>query len=50
LVLSAAVLATGFIINDVRDYTPPEEVIPFELSAMQEIGIKIAAKMDNRLN
>ena len=40
LVLSAASLATGFIINDVRDYTPPEEVIPFELSSMQEIGIK----------
>jgi hypothetical protein len=40
LVLSAAVLATGFIISDVRDYTPPEEVIPFELSSMQEIGIK----------
>ena len=40
LVLSAAVLVTGFVISDVRDYVPPEEIIPFELSAMQETGIK----------
>ena len=38
-VLSAAVLSVGFVLSDVRDYTPPEEVIPFELSAMQETGI-----------
>ena len=48
LVLSAAVLAVGFVLNDVRDYTPPEEVIPFELSIMQETGINnLIAYIDN---
>ncbi|MBQ8414360.1 MAG: hypothetical protein IJX58_03845 [Clostridia bacterium] len=39
LALSAAVLAVGFIIDDVRNYVPPEEMIPFELSALQESGL-----------
>lgn len=39
LLLSAAVLAVGFVLKDARTYVPPEEVIPFELSALQETGI-----------
>lgn len=39
LLLSAAVLASGFIIQDVRNYVPPEEVVPFELSSLQETGL-----------
>lgn len=40
LVLSAAVLAGGFIVKDMRDYVPPEEIIPFELTELQEKGIE----------
>lgn len=39
LSLSAVIFALGFIIRDVRDYTPPEQIIPFELSSLQETGI-----------
>ena len=36
LVVSVAVLVSGFFVPDMRDYTPPVEVIPFELSEYQE--------------
>lgn len=39
LVLSAAVLVTGLVVKDMRDYVPPEEISPFELSPLQEAGI-----------
>ena len=39
LLLSASVLVVGIILDDVRNYVPPEEVIPFELSALQETGL-----------
>lgn len=39
ILLSAAVLAVGFILPDMRGYTPPEEVIPFELTEIQEAGL-----------
>lgn len=39
LVLSAAILAAGLVINDVRNYVPPEEIVPFELSPLQETGL-----------
>lgn len=39
VVLSAAVLAVGVVVKDVRSYTPPEQVIPFELSPLQESGM-----------
>ncbi len=40
LVLSAAVLVIGFFVPDMRGYTPPEKVIPFELSEMQRAGME----------
>lgn len=39
ILLSAAVLAVGFMVKDMRDYVPPVEEIPFELTELQEIGI-----------
>ena len=39
LVLALAPLLAGIITADVREYTPPEQVIPFELSNLQENGI-----------
>ncbi len=39
LVLSVSVLVGGFVVPDMRDYTPPEEIIPFELTRIQEAGI-----------
>ena len=39
LVLSAVIPVVGVLLNDARDYVPPEEVVPFELSALQETGI-----------
>ena len=39
LVLSAALLAGGFILPDMRDYTPPEEVEAFELSELQAASL-----------
>ena len=39
LVLSVAVVSTGFILQDVRSYVPPEEIIPFELTPLQENGL-----------
>ena len=39
LALSAVIFSLGFVIGDVRDYTPPEQIIPFELSSLQETGI-----------
>ena len=40
LILSAAVLAAGFIVPNMRDYVPPEEIEPFELSQLQREGIR----------
>lgn len=39
LTLSASVLVGGFVVPDMRNYTPPEEIIPFELTEIQEAGI-----------
>ena len=39
LVLSMAVLGSGFLVTNLRGYVPPEEVIPFKLSEMQEEGL-----------
>lgn len=39
LVLAASVPIVGVLLDDVRDYVPPEEIVPFELSALQETGI-----------
>ena len=39
LILSATILAAGFVIKDARDYVPPEEIIPFQLSPLQETGL-----------
>lgn len=39
LVLSLAVLTVSLLVPDRRDYVPPEEVVPFELSELQEKGI-----------
>ena len=36
LVLCAVIPVVGFITNDLRGYVPPEEEIPFKLSALQE--------------
>lgn len=38
-VISAAPLVGGLIVKDVRGYVPPEPVVPFELSRVQEQGI-----------
>lgn len=40
LVLGAALAATSIVVENKRDYVPPEEVIPFELSAMKERGLE----------
>lgn len=39
LALSATVLAGGFIVPNMRDYVPPEEVEVFNLSRLQEAGL-----------
>lgn len=39
LVLAVVPLIVGICLSDVREYTPPEQVIPFELSSLQENGI-----------
>ena len=39
IVLSAAVLVVGLAVDNMRDYVPPEEIIPFELTVLQEAGI-----------
>ena len=39
VLLSAAVLAVGFAFKDMRDYLPPVEEIPFELTELQEAGV-----------
>ena len=35
LVLTAAILATGIVVEDRRNVTPPEQIVPFELSEVQ---------------
>jgi hypothetical protein len=40
LLLSAAMLAIGVISENLRGYVPPEEVEPFELSALQEASLR----------
>ena len=37
--LSLAVLIGGLLSPDMRDYVPPEEIVPFELSDLQEAGL-----------
>ena len=39
VVLCAAIFVGGFIVPDMRYYVPPEEIEPFELTAMQEAGL-----------
>ena len=39
MVLAVIPFVVGIALDDVREYTPPEEIIPFELSALQETGI-----------
>lgn len=39
MVLAVIPLVVGIVLSDVREYTPPEQIIPFELSTLQEIGI-----------
>ncbi len=39
LILAASLLAGGLLVKDMRDYVPPEEVIPFELSELQREGL-----------
>ena len=39
LAISIAPLTLGVIADDARDYVPPEVIVPFELSAMQEQGL-----------
>lgn len=39
LVLSVIPFTVGIALADSRDYTPPEEVIPFELSNLQRTGL-----------
>lgn len=38
-VICAAVLAVSFVVPDGREYEPPEQIVPFELSAMQEAAL-----------
>ena len=40
LILGAALTVTSVVVENRRDYVPPEEVIPFELSAMKERGLE----------
>ncbi len=40
LVLSAALLIAGFVVKNVRNIPPTEQVTPFELSAVQESAMK----------
>lgn len=47
LLLSAAVLTGGILIKDMRGYIPPEEIEPFELSALQEAGLTELIKYVN---
>lgn len=37
--LTAGILVGGFMVENIRDYVPPEEVIPFELSDIQRAGL-----------
>lgn len=39
MVLASAIFTTGFVIEDRRNILPPEEIIPFELSAVQRSGL-----------
>ena len=39
-VLSLGVLTGGFLTPDMRNVTPPEEIVPFELTELQEMGIE----------
>ena len=39
LILAAVIPVVGVLLDDVRNYVPPEEIVPFELSALQETGI-----------
>lgn len=40
LAIGVGTLTSGLLIKEKEPYIPPEEVIPFELSAMQEAGIE----------
>ena len=40
LILGAALTVSSVVVENRRDYVPPEEVIPFELSAMKERGLE----------
>ena len=40
LAIGAALAVTSFLVEDKRNYVPPEEVVPFELSAMKERGLE----------
>lgn len=40
LMIGAAVLVTGFILPDMRNYVPPEEIEPFELTDFQRKGLE----------
>ena len=40
LCVGGAVLATGLLVENRRDYEPPEEIVPFEISEMQIAGIE----------
>lgn len=39
LAVCTAILVSGLVIGDVRDYVPPEEIEAFELSDMQRAGL-----------
>lgn len=39
IVLSLAIVGVGVVVKNMRDYIPPEEVEPFKLSALQEVGL-----------
>ena len=41
IVLSAAVLVVGLVVDNMRDYVPPEEIIPFELTVLRTLILKL---------
>ena len=45
VVLAAAIFATGVVVEDRRNITPPEEIIPFELTDVQRNGLNEIIKM-----
>lgn len=47
LCIGSAVLVTGLVVKDKHNYTPPEEVKPFELTSMQIAGVEELIKYVN---